>query len=671
MLENIFAYLTAGAVAMSSLTGCIQYTNNQVSAESDTQTAQQTSAEVSAYAQFTAEYSDRDCDGTYDESSAVKITLSGSSAQVSGSGAEVSGSTITITSGGTYILSGTLSGGSVIIDAPETEKVQLVLSGADITSADGPAIYEKQCDKLFVTLVGSNKLSDSANYTLAEGEDEPNAALFAKHDMTINGSGTLTVNGAYKHGILSKDDLKITGGEISVTSAEDGIRGRDSVYIKDGVVNVTAGGDGIQSNNDTAEDKGRISVDGGTVTITAANDGIQAESVLQINGGTINIKSGNEENAPSKTGSMGGGKGGMGGGMRGNGGNRQAPPDGMTQGGNRPTSPDGMTQNANRPTPPDMQNVPPQQNAQTGASAEQTTESKKALKSANALYINGGDMTVSAEDDAVHANVKTEINDGTLSISTADDAVHADYECIVNGGTLNISKCYEGLEGKTVVVNGGAVDITASDDGINASDPTVTNARPGGGSSDVYIKINGGTVKVVSASDSLDSNGDVYISGGSITLDGPSMSADCALDFDGKAYIYGGTLAASGAAAGSQLFDSTSEQPSLMMIFSSQQTEGTAAQLYDASGALIAEVTPTRAYGGVVFSSPLMKKGETYTVKAGSVSASVTLNDTATAVSDTGAAVTGGKGGMNGMGGARPDKGNGGGRGDMNRQTAQ
>ena len=140
--------------------------------------------------------------------------------------------------------------------------------------------------------------------------------MFAKHDMTINGGGSLEVNGVYKHGILSKDDLKITGGIITVSSAADGIRGRDSVYIKNGTVTINAGGDGIQSNNDTAEDKGRISVDGGTVNITAENDGIQAESVLQINGGVINIKSGDEENAPAQKGNDFGGKGGMGGCMR-------------------------------------------------------------------------------------------------------------------------------------------------------------------------------------------------------------------------------------------------------------------------------------------------------------------------------------------------------------------
>jgi hypothetical protein len=669
MFTNFLVYLAAGAVAVSSLTGCAATNGSQEAISTAVLSS-------SAYAQFTAEYSDRDCDPSYDEASAVKISLTGSSAKIDGSGASVDGAKVTIKSGGTYVVSGTLSGGSIIIDAPKDEKVQLVLSGADITSADGPAIWEKQCDKLFITLVGDNKLSDSENYTLEDGEDEPNAALYAKHDMTINGSGTLTVNGVYKHGILTKDDLKITGGTITVTSVEDGIRGRDSVLIKDGTVSVTAGGDGIRSNNDGGEEKGRISIDGGSVTVTAENDGIQAESVLQINGGTLNIKTGDESNATVKSDDFGGQRGGMpvgnGGGMP----DGMTPPDSTQQGGNAPsqdgmTPPDGAQQGRGGKNDKSDKGDKggKSDNTDSQSSDTQSSDSKKAIKSSNAIYINGGTITISAEDDAIHAGEAAVVNDGTLTISTGDDAIHADYSCVVNGGSITVTKCYEGLEGKTVSVNGGSVDIVSSDDSINAADPSTSgNAQPGRGSDDVYIEINGGTVNVVSGNDSLDSNGNIFIRGGSITLDGPSMGMDSALDCDGSAYISGGTLAASGAGKESTMFDSSSEQASVMVVFSSQQEAGTTAAIYDSKGNEIASVTPTQQYSGVVFSSPEMKKGETYTVKAGSVTTEVEMTDMSVSISDTGEAITSGmNGGMGGgapgggMGGGAPNGGSGGG----------
>ncbi len=700
-VNQLLSLITAGMLALTSSVGC---------AAESVQNAD-TSLTQTVYAEFTAEYTSRDCDPSYDESTATKIVFSDGEI-TAGSGAEVSGTTVTITDEGTYILSGSSSNAQVVINASDTDKVQLVLAGLDITSCDGPAIYEKESDKTFITLVGENSVSDSENYTVDEDE-EPNAAIFAYHDLTINGSGSLTVNGNYRHGILTKDDLKITGGTITVNAVEDGVRGRDSVLIKDGTLSVTAGEDGIKSNNDSGEEKGRISIDGGTVTIVAGNDGIQAESVLQINDGTLDITTGDIENAQSgggmPDGGMGGGRGGfsrdndlaqsdaqpsdapqndgtqpsgmvqggMGGGRGGFQGGDPAQNDGtmpsdmpQNDGGMQGGTPQGggmggvgrggmQAQDGTQPSgaPQGGEAMPNDMNNDMMLDGESPTDeesdSKKGIKSGNVVYINGGTISVTSEDDAIHSNVAVTVNGGELNLSSGDDGIHADYYCTVTDGRVVIARSYEGLEGKTVVITGGCIDITASDDGLNAADPESSGmmGMGGSGSSDVYIEITGGTLNVVSGYDSLDSNGDIYIQGGTVVLDGPSSGMDCAIDCDGSAYINGGTVAASGASSGSIAPSSSSEQATVMVLFTSQQSAGTTASILNSNGEIIASVTPSQSYSGVIFSTPYMAVGESYTVVTDTVSVTYEQTSEVVSISDSGEAVTSGmNGGMGGGG---------------------
>lgn len=660
-MKKILTYIVALSMLIPALTAC---------AEEVTQ-----STEVTAYAAFEAEYTNRDCDPSYDESSAKLMNLSG-------------GGQININKEGVYILTGEVNDGSIVIDAPETDKIQIVLRNASITSSDGPAIYAKQCDKLFITLEGTNTIADSTIYTLAEGEDEPDAAIFTKNDVTFNGSGSLSVTGNYKHGIASKDDVKITGGAISVNSVEDGLKGRDSVLIKDGMLNITAGTDGIQSNNNSGEDKGRISVDGGSVAIVCGNDGIQAESILQVNGGTVDIKAGDEENTEIKTeGGFGVGRmrpegmpegtmmpiqegeipqrGMPGGGrmrpegtmipmpegempQRGMPGDGRMRPEGMPEGTMMPMGedelpPGGMPggMRGGRGGMRQEEEMPPGGMPFDNEANEETENSVsiKGLKSANALYINGGTITVSAQDDAVHSDIALTVNGGTLNLRSADDAVHAEYSCVINDGDITVERSYEGIEGKAVKINGGNISVSAEDDGINASDPESTGGMPGRGDYSIYVEINGGTVKVVSRVDGIDSNGNIIINGGDVAIDGPSNGMECAIDCDGRAYVNGGNVAASGVGS-STGFSEESEQESIAVIFSSRQATGTTVTLYDSKGNKINSITPTQATGGVVFSSEKLKKGNKYTVKTDSISVEVELSELRTIVSDTGEAVS-------------------------------
>lgn len=259
------------------------------------QTTQESLTEAVDVSQLDLEYSDRDSDASFDEANATIIELNDGATVSGSSSSSVSsnGQTVTISGEGTYVLSGTLTQGQVIVEAEDTAKVQLILKGASIHNENGPAIRINAADKVFVTLAEgtTNTLTDGSSYTLDEGSDEPNATLFSKADLTINGSGTLNVTGSYAHAANSKDDLVITGGTFNITSQTDAVRGRDCVKISGGTFNVTAGEDAFKSNNDEDATRGFVLIDGGTYYVSAGDDAFHAETALLVRGGDITVTS--------------------------------------------------------------------------------------------------------------------------------------------------------------------------------------------------------------------------------------------------------------------------------------------------------------------------------------------------------------------------------------------
>lgn len=236
-------------------------------------------------------FTSRDLSGEYDESTATKIQL-GNSITVNGAGASVSNSTIKISQQGTYILSGTLNDGNIIIDcADDTAKVQLVLDNAAIRCSTYAPLYAKSADKLFITLADNtdNVIEDSDEYQLGDDDANVDGAIFAKCTTTFNGSGTLTVNGTQNHAVVSKDNLKVASGTLNINSACDGLQGKDSVRICGGNIKINAGEDAVKTSNDEDEDKGFVYIIGGELDITAGDDGIHAEKKLTIKDGVINI----------------------------------------------------------------------------------------------------------------------------------------------------------------------------------------------------------------------------------------------------------------------------------------------------------------------------------------------------------------------------------------------
>ncbi len=234
-------------------------------------------------------YKNRDVDDRFD-ASAVEIDLDSA---VSGSGFEVSQGTVTITRPGDYLLTGNFEG-QVRVDVSQEDHVRLILQNVTIVSPKGPAVFVRQADKLVVTLAdGSvNTLTDTEG--AVEDGGEVAAALFANDDLSINGTGTLIVNGKANHGIHSKADLVIADGEITVSAANDGIKGKNSVLILDGTITSVSGGDGIVSTRQDKEDKGWIVIAGGTVTVTAEDKGIQAETDITLQGGEVTVHAGDD-----------------------------------------------------------------------------------------------------------------------------------------------------------------------------------------------------------------------------------------------------------------------------------------------------------------------------------------------------------------------------------------
>lgn len=221
-------------------------------------------------------FTERDLTQNADTSSATSYTLTDNN-------------TITITEAGVYVLTGSASNATVIVDAADDAKVQLVLNGVTVNNTSAPAIYVKSADKVFVTTAQGteNNLTVTGAFT-ADGETNTDAVIFSKDDLVLNGLGTLNITSS-DNGISGKDDIKITGGTINITSASDAIEANDSIAIADGTVNITSQKDGLHAENDEDNSTGYIYICGGTITIDASGDGVQATTVVQIDGGTITV----------------------------------------------------------------------------------------------------------------------------------------------------------------------------------------------------------------------------------------------------------------------------------------------------------------------------------------------------------------------------------------------
>lgn len=501
---------------------------------------------------------DKDDLNTGVDKDATTIKLSGTEASVSGPGASFKNGTLTITKAGTYVLSGELTAGQVLIDADKDAVVHLVLNGVKINSTVSAAINGKKAKKIVVTLADgtTNELTDARDYTYDNADgDEPDAALFVKNDLTLNGSGTLKIT-ANKKGIHAKDNLVVLGGGYEISSADDCLNGKDSI---------------------TAENGGYAF----KVTDTRTGKGMTSHGSVKLYGGAMDLEDSYE---------------------------------GI----------EGLT-----------------------------------------VEIYGGSWYVVSEDDGINAREKTETTTtGTATTGTKTAAGTA-------GAAAGAGKA-AGTGAAADAGKAAGTGVTAGT-GNGAAAPGANGGRMGGGMAGgrgamqdnpkCLIKIAGGLVQVDAKGDGLDSNGELSITGGETYVSGPVSNGDGSLDFNGTGTISGGTFLGAGSSGMPQDFSDTSTQNSITVYAGSTVKADTKISVTDASGKEILSWTPGKDYSCIQVSSPDLKKGESYTVTAGTekqtVAVSAVNNSAGTRQGNGQGGMRGGPGGMKGM-----NNGNGNGTGN-------
>lgn len=292
------AYILSLMLAASCvISGCAQQSSNtgviseNLAGQMSQGQGSAATAEAAPSVMDTSEmFSDRDKEIGYDESTSITITLNGTTATSSSDIVGIDGSTITITEEGTYVVSGTLNDGSIIIEASDDAKIQLVLNGADITSTDSAAIYIKEADKVFVTTAAgtTNNLSNVGEFVQTD-DNNVDGVIFSKADLTLNGAGTLKLETNYGHGVVSKDDLVVTSGNYEITASGHGLAGKDSVRIANGDFVIDVDKDAIHASNTDDADKGFVYIAGGDFQIVAGDDAVHAETDLLVEGGNLDI----------------------------------------------------------------------------------------------------------------------------------------------------------------------------------------------------------------------------------------------------------------------------------------------------------------------------------------------------------------------------------------------
>lgn len=566
------------------------------------------------------------------------ITLSPDGSTSTDASVLIDGQTVTITQEGTYQIAGTLDDGALIVESAENAKITLVLGGVSIKNSTGAAIQISTADDVTIELAEgtTNVLQSGEEVDIAaatESKEASGGALQSKADLKIKGKGSLTVLGYLNNGIHCTKDLKIKNGNISVTALGHGIKGKNSVTVSGGTVTVTSGKDGITSDETENEEKGFVTIEDGEIIITSVGDGVSAETTLTVTGDVISIISGGgSANAQQKT-------------------------DNMRDWW-------------------DFDN----------SASDDNSASCKGLKAGKALVISGGSITIDAQDDALHTDGDMTISGGECILSTGDDGAHAALSLTVLDGKITVLTSYEGLEANQITLAGGELDITASDDGINANGgsdgfsggfgggfggrrsdmnsqsgdmtpPDNSNMQtppdgnapsgnpptmPGQDAADStttddttdkqpVLLITGGKITVNADGDGLDSNGDLRVEGGDITINGPSNGGNGALDIGtengGAGVIAGGTLIALGTSSMTENFGSTSTQCAFLVTMNSFGA-GETITITDSQGNVLYTGVTVKSANSVVFSSPDLVVGETYTVTIGSTSATVTQSST-------------------------------------------
>lgn len=553
-------------ISAALLAGCLSACGESGTATGGSSSDENTAATVTGGDAATTPDTTADVEAP-DVSGATTITLSGQSAAVTGTSAEVTDGMVTITAGGTYVVTGTMTEGRILVNAPK-EEVTLVLQDASITCSTGSPlyVYKSKATTLYLPEGTASTLTDGTDYTFSDSyssaaEEEPNACLYSKSDLIIAGSGSLTVNANYNNGITGKDTLFIQKASVTVTAVNHGINGKDSLTIKDADITVTSGGDALRSTNDSDPTLGYLVITGSALKLTAGEDGIQAETTLTISGGTATV-----------------------------------------------TTAGGAGQSISDDTSAKGFKAGTQVTVTGGTS--QLNCCDDAIHSNGDVTISGGSFTIATGDDGMHADDTLSISSGTIDITRSYEGLEG-AKVLISGGKISIVASDDGINAA-----GGSDQSGFGGFGGFAPDAF-------GGSGDYLISVSGGVVRVNASGDGIDSNGDIEVTGGELYISGPTSNGDGTIDCDGSATITGGIVVAAGSTGMAENFGTASTQGSILVNLSG--SAGQAITLKDSDGDILASFTPAKAFGCVVVSAPGVAQGGTYTIAAGGASTTVTM----------------------------------------------
>ncbi len=427
---------------------------------------------------------DEEVDHEWDDSDVSTITLTGVSASAEGNGVSIDGSEVRITSAGTYEVNGTLDDGRIVIDTESDEIVRVILSDAHVTSSTtSPFVVDDASEVMIVLAEGTtNTLSDAAGYVFTDAAtDEPNAALFSTTDLTIDGGGTLIVDGNFNDGISSKDGLVIAGGEIEVVAVDDGIRGKDYLIVEGGDLTVIAGGDGLKADNDDTE-LGTVTIADADIEITADGDAIVGNHV-SVGSGDLDLQAGGGHTATLAS----------------------------------DTSAKGIKSTITVTI--------------TGGTID-IDAADDAVHSNDTILINGGEITLASADDAIHADANVAIDAGTITVTDSYEGIESAI-ITINGGEIDLTSSDDGLNAAAgdssssamgqpgteptgsseyqMYINGGSISINSQGDGLDSNGSVLIT--------DGVVVVYGPTTE---RNNALDVDGEFWLTGGTLIAGGSS-----------------------------------------------------------------------------------------------------------------------------------------------------
>lgn len=547
---------------------------------------------------------------------AATVDLSALSKDVNANGATVfSNDVTTITSAGSYILTGAYAGITVSVGNGET--VHLFLNDATISGGAGIAISNTNKKSTLIITACEN----TENEVASKGDDVN--AIHVKGTMKINGTGTINVS-AKKNGIKVSKGLSIADSTINLTAGNHALSAR-FIETENAKINVlSAGKDALNAecDDETQEftlNEGYVSLKSSKIIASVSGDGIQADTFVYITGGSVDI----ETSATFVSYSA----------------ESIAAYD---------LSEDDFRYIKSGDTYKKIDDV-----ASKGARYAMI-QSAKGIKCGEIKYeidgteyavtknsnyfivIDGARVKINSSDDAIHTNSgNVLIKGGTLDLTTLDDGIHADELVKIDGGEITVNGSYEGIEGAYVEIGGGTIYITASDDGINAaSDDESVNE---------HIIISGGTITVDASGDGLDSNGTIYVSGGTLIVYGPTTGADTGLDADGGILIDGGNVFV--ATTKEMIEIPASNSKSNVLVYGVNTVPaGSEIILTNADGGEMVRITLKKQAQAIILSTPALATNGTYSLYADEkLLASFSVTDTITAI---GVQSNGGHGGQ-------------------------